>query len=179
MHYVALLRGVNVGGHRKVAMAELCSFAAAIGLEGPRSLLQSGNLVFRARKQATRVLEQLLEEEAAKKLGVRTDFMVRSADEWGPIVRANPFGEVAAHDPGHLIVTFLKAPVRKGAVDELTRLNPGREIIRGTGRELYVVFPDGMGRSKLTALMTEARLGTRGTARNWNTVLKIRAALSE
>jgi uncharacterized protein (DUF1697 family) len=158
-------------------MSELCRFAAAIGLEEPRTLLQSGNLVFASRKRPTGALEQLLEEKAREQLGLQTDFLVRNEDEWGQIVRANPFAEAAIRDPSHLVVMFFKAPLRRGSVDELTRLNTGRETMYAAGRELYTVFPDGLGRSKLTPLMTESRLGSRGTARNWNTVLKLLAAL--
>lgn len=159
-----------------IAMADLRQFAIDLGLDAPRTLLQSGNLVFGARKRAPSALEQLLEAEAQKRLKLQTDFMVRAQEEWDEIVRRNPFGEAASRDPGHLLVFFFKTSVRKGAADELMRLNPGPEIVRGTGRELYIVFPQGVGTSKLPRFMTEKRLGTRGTARNWNTVLKLQAA---
>jgi uncharacterized protein (DUF1697 family) len=179
MRYVALVRGINVGGHRMVPMSDLRQVAAGIGLEHPRTLLQTGNLVFASGRRSTIALEKLLEEGARERLDLRTDFMVRSTNEWEAIVRANPFKEAAEQDPGRLVVMFLKAPVRKGAVQELGRINPGPEIIRASERELYIVFPDGQGRSRLPVLMTEARLGTRATARNWNTVLKLLAAVHE
>jgi uncharacterized protein (DUF1697 family) len=173
--YVALLRGVNVGGNRKVVMAELREFAARAGLNDPRTLLQSGNLVFRAPSRPASEFERLLEVEAEKQLGLRTDFLVRTADEWKRVVARNPFTQEALRDPSHLLVMFLKDSTRKTAVDAVRAANPGPETIHAAGRELYIVFPRGIGTSKLPNLLTEARLGTRGTGRNWNTVLKLLA----
>ncbi|HEX7018629.1 MAG TPA: DUF1697 domain-containing protein [Gemmatimonadaceae bacterium] len=177
MRYVALLRGVNVGGHRKIAMADLRALAVALSLEDPITLLQSGNLVFGARKRPTDSLERWLEKETGKQLGLQTDFMVRSGDEWEKVIARNPFADAARRDPGHLVVMFLKRPVAQGAVEALSAANPGPEIIHADGREMYIVFPRGAGTSKLPALMTAARLGSPATGRNWNTVLKLRAAL--
>lgn len=177
MRYVALLRAVNLAGLRKVAMADLRAVARHAGLEDPRTLLQSGNLVFAARKRPAAALERLLEEETVERLGLRTDFVVRSADEWEEVVGRNPFTREAQNDPGHLLVVFLKQPVRKSAVEAATAAYTGPEIVHAAGRELYIVFPEGVGRSKLPGRLTEARLGTRGTGRNWNTVLKLRDAL--
>lgn len=173
MRYVALLRGVNVGGNRKLPMADLRAFAARLGLENPTTLLQSGNLVFGARKRGTRTIEEWLEAEAEKRLAIQTTFLVRSADEWEGIVARNPFPEEAKRDPSHLVVTFLKEPARKGAVDSLNATNPGPEVIHDAGRELYITFPAGMGTSKLPVLMERAKLAPGGTSRNWNTVLKL------
>jgi uncharacterized protein (DUF1697 family) len=179
MQYVALVRGINVGGYRMVPMSDLRRCAAEIGLEHPRTLLQTGNLVFASGRRSTTALEKLLEKGARERLDLQTEFMVRSASEWEAIVRANPFKDAAEQDPSRLVVMFLKAPVRKGAVQELGRINPGPEILHAAERELYIVFPNGQGRSKLPVLMTDTRLGTRATGRNWNTVLKLLAAVHE
>ncbi|MGE5815296.1 MAG: DUF1697 domain-containing protein [Acidobacteriota bacterium] len=177
MQYVGLLRGINVGGRRKVGMTELRQFAADIGLKEPRTLLQSGNLVFGAAKRSTAGLEKFLEEAARQRLDLRTDVIVRSAEEWEEIVLANPFEDAARRDPSHLLVMFLKAPARKGAVEEAARINSGPEMIHAVGRELYIVFPRGIGTSKFPSLLGAADLGTRGTGRNWNTVIKLLTAL--
>jgi uncharacterized protein (DUF1697 family) len=179
MRYVALLRGVNVGGHRKVPMANLRTFAAELGLDRPATLLQSGNLVFGTRRRSTGEIEQWLEREAEKRLGLRTDFLVRSAQEWEAVVDANPFTTAARRDPSHLVVMFLKGAFARQAIEGIRAANPGPEIIHPEKRELYISFPQGMGTSKLPALMTKARLGTTATGRNWNTVVKLLAALRE
>jgi len=177
MRYVALLRGVNVGGNRKIAMADLREFAARVGLENPSTLLQSGNLVFGARARPTCALEHRLEEEAEKQLALRTDFVVRSAAEWEQVVARNPFSREARRDPSRFLVMFLKESPAKLAIDEIKGAHAGPETFHAESRELYVVFPNSVGTSKFPALLTEKRLGTRGTARNWNTVLKLLAAV--
>jgi uncharacterized protein (DUF1697 family) len=173
--HIALLRAVNIGSHNKVAMAELRKLAEGLKLEDPRTLLQSGNLVFLSKGRTPGQVEKMLEEETAKRLGVQTDFFVRSAKEWADIVAGNPFPKEAKADPGHLLMLCLKDEPGRDAVTALQKAIVGREVVRARGRSLYVVYPDGVGRSKLTAVLIERKLGTRGTARNWNTVLKLAA----
>jgi uncharacterized protein (DUF1697 family) len=173
--HIALLRGINVGGHNKVAMSDLRDLFGALGLGGATSLLQSGNIVFQSDRLTGAPLENLLETETAKRLKVSADYLVRSAAEWEKIVARNPFPKEAKNDPAHLLVTFLKTapPAKKG--DELQTAIRGPEIIRLDGKQLYVVYPAGIGQSKLTGTLIENRLGSRGTGRNWNTVLKLAA----
>jgi uncharacterized protein (DUF1697 family) len=172
--HVALLRAVNVGGRGSLAMADLRKLAESLGFTNVRTLLQSGNLVFEAAAQKTPALESAL-EAALKQHGIETDFMVRRADELEAIVAANPFPSEAKADPGHLVVMFQKDAPGAKAVAALQAAVKGREIIRHKGRELYIVYPDGIGRSKLTNKFIESRLDTRGTGRNWNTVMKLAA----
>lgn len=174
--YIALLRAVNLPGHNSVSMADLRELLAAAGFDNPRSLLQSGNLLFRAPTRRPEALETLLEGACAKRLGVVTDFLVRTADEWQEVLSRNPFPKESKQDPGHLIVVFLKGAPGADRVRALRAAIKGREVLEGRGRELYVVYPDGVGRSKLTAALIESKLGVRGTARNWNTVRKLAAA---
>ena len=176
MRYAALLRGINVGGNKKVSMAELRDFAATLGLDDPRTLLQSGNLVF-ASKTAAPKLESVLETETKKRFGLETRYFLRAADEWKSAVDANPFRDAAASDPSHLVVVFLRdAPAAKD-VKALQAAIVGRETVRAVGRHAYVIYPDGQGESKLTLPMIEKALGTTGTGRNWNTVMKITGLL--
>jgi uncharacterized protein (DUF1697 family) len=140
-----------------------------------QSLLQSGNLVFRSHARATTQLERSLEDAAAKRLGLETDFFVRTADEWNAIIDGNPFPEQAQRDPSHLLVVFLKEAPNRADVTALQRAITGREVVRARGRHAYIVYPDGIGRSRLTSALIEEKLGTRGTGRNWNTVLKLGA----
>lgn len=173
--YLALLRGINVAGHRQVAMADLRDLLTALGFADARSLIQSGNLLFRGRARAGAGLERLLESEARKRVGLETDFLVRSAEEWRDVVARNPFPEEARSDPAHLLVMFLKAPPDAAGVRALQAAVRGREVVRADGRQAYIVYPDGIGRSRLTSALIEKKLGTRGTGRNWNTVLKLEA----
>ena len=176
--YVALLRGINVGGHKQVAMADLRTFLTDLGFVDPRSLLQSGNLVFRGAARTGARLERLLEAEAATRLGLRTDFMVRTAEEWRDVVARNPFHEAAERDPSHLVVMFLKAAPKPQVVKALQAAITGPEVVRVRGRHAYITYPASIGRSRLTTAVIESKLGTRGTGRNWNTVLKLMALAS-
>jgi len=170
---IALLRAVNVAGHGMVAMADLRRFAAELGFVDVRTVLQSGNLVFGTDRKADAELERLLEREAAERLSLRTDFLVRSADDWTDILEHNPFVDEAKRDPGRLMVMALKEAPNKSAVEILQAAITGPEQLHAAGRQLYITYPNGMGRSKLTGKLIETRLGTRGTGRNWNTVLKL------
>jgi uncharacterized protein (DUF1697 family) len=173
--HLALLRAVNVGGRQPILMAELRDLLLTLGFVGVRSLLQSGNLVFRSNARTGTDLEGFLEQEAAKHLDLQTDFMVRTEEEWKRIVADNPFPEEANHDPGHLVVMFLKRAPSAKEVETLQAAITGPEIVRLNAREAYIVYPAGIGRSRLTNTFVEKKFGTRGTARNWNTVLKLAA----
>jgi uncharacterized protein (DUF1697 family) len=176
--YIALLRGINVGGHNKIAMADLRDFIAKLGFTGPKTLLQSGNLVFTGGRKSDKALETLLEQETAKRLGVAADYMIRNTAALEAVVAANPFPKEAKSDPSHLVVVFLKSAVTAKDVKALGELIKGPEVVRGEGTHLYIVYPAGIGTSKFTAALIEKKLGTRGTARNWNTVLKLLALAS-
>ena len=173
--HIALLRAVNVGG-RKVLMAELRQLAADLGLDAPRTLIQSGNLVFGS-ALGDAELETLLERETLARLGVATDFVVRGPEAWRDLIAVNPHQEMAKNDPSHLMVMVLKSPPGETALAALKAWIPGREVVEAVGRQLYITYPDGAGDSKLTNTAIERRLGVRGTSRNWNTVTKLAAML--
>ena len=175
---VILLRGINVGGNSIVPMATLRAFLETIGMSDVRTLLNSGNAVARGGPAAARALEQRLERDAERHLGIRVDFHVRTRDELQAVVDANPFPRAATQEPAKLLVFFLKDAVDPPRLDALRSGIKGRETLACVDRHLYVVYPDGMGRSKLTSTVVERVLGARGTARNWNTVLKLTAMAS-
>ncbi|MFI5181919.1 MAG: DUF1697 domain-containing protein [Thermoanaerobaculia bacterium] len=173
--HIALLRAINVAGHRQVAMSDLRELLIRLGLSDVKSLLQSGNLVFRAEARRNAQLEDDLEAGAEKRLGLKTVFFVRSAEEWEAIVARNPFRHEAEHDPGHLVVTFFKDAPVVGGVAALQAAITGPEVVRARERHAYIIYPSGQGRSHLSNALIERKLGTRCTARNWNTVQKLRA----
>jgi uncharacterized protein (DUF1697 family) len=156
-------------------MSDLRELLADLGFKDARSLLQSGNLIFKSAARASSQLEPLLENAAKRRLGLETDFFVRTASEWSAAIADNPFPEVAKRDPSHLLVVFLKEAPDRRAVAALQAAITGHEVVRATGRHAYIVYPDGIGRSRVTSTLIEKTLGTRGTGRNWNTVLKLGA----
>jgi len=173
--YIALVRAVNVAGRNMLSMADLRAFLEAVGMREPRTLLQSGNALFESTASSSAAVEKKLETEAAKRLGVKTQFFVRSAKEWNAAIAANPFPAAARDDPGHLILLCLERAPEKASVTALQKAIQGREVVKASGQHLYAVYPDGVGRSKLTNAMIEKHLGCATTGRNWNTVLKLGA----
>jgi uncharacterized protein (DUF1697 family) len=173
--HLALLRAVNLAGHNKVGMADLRALLVGLGFADARTVLQSGNVVFSGGTRAPGQLERLLEDAARERLGLDTAFFVRTAKEWRAVVAGNPFPAEAKTDPAHLVVVFLKDAPAARAVAALQRAIVGREVVQARGRQAYAVYPDGIGRSRLTSAVIEKHLGTAGTARNWNTVLKLAA----
>jgi uncharacterized protein (DUF1697 family) len=170
LSFVALLRAVNLGGVNTISSAALRALAEELGLENARTLLQSGNLLFDSKKSAAQ-LEKLLAARTGWVVFVRTDA------EWRRIVSGNPFRKEAKDDPSHLLVVVMDGTISRTRVKALEAAIVGPERIAAKGKHLYCVYPAGIGRSKLTSALMEKHLGVRGTGRNWNTVLKIDAAL--
>jgi uncharacterized protein (DUF1697 family) len=172
-NYIALLRAINVGGNNKIAMADLRELVASLGFAGATTWLQSGNLIFNGGRKTSTVLETLLERETAKRLGVTVDYVIRNTAELAKVVADTPFPKGATNNPSHHLVVFLKTAVTAKAVKELQDSIQGPEVVRGEGKHVYIIYPAGIGTSKVTGTLIERKLGTRGTARNWNTVLKL------
>jgi len=173
--YLALLRGVNLGPHRRLSMHDLRTVVTKMGMSGVQTLLQSGNVVFQCAARKPASIERDMEAAIVKALKLETVVHVRTADEWQEVIAGNPFTKEAKADPGHLLLTCLREAPSAKSVAELQAAITGREVVRAAGRHAYIVYPDGVGRSKLTPAMLDRKLGAGGTARNWNTVLKLRA----
>jgi uncharacterized protein (DUF1697 family) len=154
-------------------MKDLAALMTKLGMQDVRTLLASGNVVFRSDNGSAETLEKLFEDAVAKKMKVETDFFVRSAAEWEVMIKANPCAKMAKDDPGHLIMMCLKSAPSAAAVTALQKAIKGRETVKAKGRHAYFEYPDGVGNSKLTINVIEKHLGTTGTGRNWNTVLKL------
>jgi len=174
---IGLLRAVNVGG-RVLRMEDLRAIMSRLGYAGSQTLLQSGNVVFgfaTGSPQTAMDIEGRIERELQSRLSLQADVFIRSADEWEDLMAANPFRAEAKADPSHLVLMVLRDKPAPAAVKMLQAGIKGRETVRAGERHLYIVYPDGMGLSKLTGTVIERTLSTRGTARNWNTVTKLAA----
>jgi uncharacterized protein (DUF1697 family) len=172
---IALLRAINLAGSKTVAMPLLREFFIGLGFADVRTLLQSGNIIFRGETRSANELEYLLEREAKAQIGLDTDFFVRSAKDWKALIDANPFPDEAKSDPSRLLVMFLKDAPDPKSLEALRASIRGPEIVDLVRRQAYIVYPAGIGRSRLTNALVESKLGFRGTGRNWNTVQKIAA----
>lgn len=175
----AFLRAVNLGGDTTLRMEELRTGLDAAGFGPAETILQSGNLVLRTENRDVAQIEAEIERLLDRRFGLRTEVFVRTSEEWRKVVLGNPFPTAARDDPSHLTVLLLKTPPTASAWAELSQGIPGREVVRAASRHGYVVYPEGIGRSRFTLDRIERTLGTRGTLRNWNTVLKVDALLTD
>jgi uncharacterized protein (DUF1697 family) len=163
--YASFLRAINVGGRNMIRMDALKVLHEDLGFRSVRTHLQSGNVVFAAKSADAAKIERAI----VKTLGMEITVLLRTATELREVLKANPFPERAAQG-NRLIVVFLSAaPKDPKALDGYT----GPEEKQVVGRELYIVYGEDMGHSKLTNALIEKKLGVRGTARNWNTVTKM------
>lgn len=177
--YISLLRGINVGGRRLIKMAELRALYEALGFGQARTLLQSGNVIFRSEDEEASQIVQRIEAGIQERFGFDVAVMLRSADELAHAIDAAPFPQVQKDDPKKLLVMFLRQAPRPEAIAALHEQYNGVEAIVVQGRAAYLYYVHGIGRSKLTAAVLEKHLQTVGTARNWNTVMKLRALAAE
>ncbi|GAA4903160.1 uncharacterized protein (DUF1697 family) [Stackebrandtia albiflava] len=177
MRYLALLRGVNVGGHNKLPMAELRALCGELGWRNVGTYIQSGNVVFDADGSTARVRDDLA-SGIAERFGFRPAVVLRDVAGLDAAMAANPFTDRDL-DPAKLTVTFLAEPVPESVRAAVT-VPPGLpEQAAATRTELYVYYPDGMGRSKLDrSPFWKPLAGTVTTTRNWRTVLKLRDMLA-
>ena len=169
--YVALLRGINVGRAKPVAMTELKEEVEALGFGEVRTLLRSGNVVFTGERedpdQLARAVEAAIEQRFAMKVGV----VVRTGDELAAAVAANPIAE-AAGEGSNLHVMFLAGPLTDAERDRIEPKQFEPDVVRIADREVYVWYRNGMSGSK-TAELLDRRIRTLVTDRNWNTIGKL------
>jgi uncharacterized protein (DUF1697 family) len=175
---IVLLRGVNVGGANRVSMKDLCAVAASLGFAGARSLLQTGNLVIDGQPEGAPALEGRFEAAFKADLGLDVDVVVREPGEWRTMVSSNPFPDAAEHEPSRLQVVVLKSTPGADREGRLRAACRDGEAVRLVGREAFIHYPAGIGGSRLVNAVIDRALGARGTARNWNTVLKLAAMLT-
>jgi len=175
---VALLRGVNVGGNRKVPMPALCAAATRAGLERVASYINSGNLVFEAGKRAGSAVERLLEDAIEEQFGFRVEVIVRTAAQWNSYSRPG-FPDAANERPALLQFGLSKLPCKSELAAALGARAMHGERIRVIGDAIWVDFPAGVGKSKLTPAVFDKAAGSTVTLRNWNTVLKLHQMLQE
>jgi uncharacterized protein (DUF1697 family) len=165
---IALLRGINVGKAKRVAMARLREVFAEQGLTDVKTYVNSGNVVFSGRKTSAARLEQAI--EAA--FGFEVAVVVRTRDEIADVLAANPLAKVATNASRHLVV-FADRELDPASVADLDRDALKPDVFALRGREAYLWLPDGVHTSKLAKAMNDKKLGATVTARNWRTVEKL------
>jgi uncharacterized protein (DUF1697 family) len=177
--YIALLRAVNVGGYGKLSMADFRTLLGELGFRNVETYIQSGNAVFDAPGSAAKVGAALM-KSLEKHMGAPVPVLIRTHDELSRVIKDNPFAAEAADHGGRVHVVFLSGPAQPGAEAGLDRIvsqyPQRRDRYHLAGGVLYLHLPDGAADTKFQARTVERALGTEaGTARNWNTVVKLHA----
>jgi uncharacterized protein (DUF1697 family) len=168
---IVLLRGINVGAHNRIPMADLRSLLAELGHTDARTLLQSGNIVLSS-ELAPDELAGELERAIASKFGVQTPVVVRTREELAAVVALDPLGDVAQEHKLYQ-VSFLSAKPDAQAVAKLAQEDFAPELFVHVGREIYAWHPEGIHSSRLARMLSDKRLGVVVTARNWKTTTKL------
>jgi uncharacterized protein (DUF1697 family) len=172
MAYLALLRGVNVGGKNRLPMKGLIDLFVAAGCEDVRTYIQSGNVIFRADPGVADRIPGIITTRIATSFGCRTPVLLRTADQLGDVVSNNPFLKAgAAEDSLHvLFLADTPIPARIESLDP-DRSPPDAFIVHG--REIFLQLPHGVARTKLSNDYFDRKLATTSTGRNWRTVTKL------
>ena len=174
---IALIRGINVGGKNILPMADLRAMCERLGLREARTYIQSGNVVFSAGTRELARAAAALEGAIEKKCGFRARVVVRTLHEVRGVIAGNPFaggrGGADVPDGAKLLVMFLADEPTAAAKKAVAAIKSDPERVRLVGREAYLDFPNGAGKSKLPMAVVEKALGVAGTCRNWNTVGKL------
>ena len=176
--YVSLLRGINVGGRNLIGMTALAEVYAKAGCTQVKTLLQSGNVVFRG-SGSPAPLAKKLGDAIEVRFGVRPGLFLRTSAQLRAALLANPFPAEAKADPSHLVLLFFDGGPPAAAATTLAAWDRGPEQAKLAGGVLYIYYPEGMGRTKLTAAILDRALGGPGTARNFTTVTRLAALCKE
>ncbi|HKI84945.1 MAG TPA: DUF1697 domain-containing protein [Candidatus Krumholzibacteria bacterium] len=169
---IALLRGINVAGHNKLPMRELRSLCEELGWREVQSYIQSGNLVFRSASPAPR-LEVALEKAIEGRFGFSISVLIRSAKDWSFLLEGNPFPRESESEPHRVMILLSKKTPARSALRELSPYAKNGERLRRVKHALWIHYPEGAGKSKLTPSVLERCVGSPVTARNWRTALKL------
>jgi uncharacterized protein (DUF1697 family) len=172
---IAMLRGVNVGGYRKLNMEALKTLCGGLGLRDVQTYIQSGNIVFREDSGDPGVVARKIEDGIERKFGFRPDVIVRTTSELRKVKSGNPFAKRPEVEPNRLLVLFMASTPGRQAREQIFALPCEPEEMHIKGRELYIYYPNGMARPKIPVARIEKLLGTSSTGRNWNTVNKLLA----
>jgi len=167
---ICMLRAVNLPGHNQIKMDALRGLCESMGLEGVRSYLQSGNVIFRTKEPSLERLAEKIHKGLERKFKISTDVILRTKAELKSAMDRNPFAERRGIEPSRLLVYFIARDPGREVRERVVAMKSEPEELHVSGRELYIYYPNGMARPKLSWSVLEKALETRGTGRNWNSV---------
>lgn len=170
MKYVALLRGINVAGQKKIKMVELTKLFEGLKFKNVQTYIQSGNVVFEYHEWKTEPLVAAIEKAIQKACNFEVSVILRTEKDWPKVIKSNPFLKKKGIDEARLYVAFLRDSITRKNFPELEVYRKNKEELVVAGREIYLHYPAGFGTTKLTNQVFEKKLETVATTRNWNTL---------
>lgn len=170
---VSMLRGVNLVSHNRIKMDALRALYESLGLRDAQTYVASGNVVFRTKAQSLTALAKRIENAIEQNFGFRPRVILRTTSEFKDAVARNPFRTRRGIEPSKLLVMFLESHPAAEALEQVLQIKADPEEMHIHGREVYIYFPNGMARPKLSWVTVEKKLKTAGTGRNWNSVTKL------
>jgi uncharacterized protein (DUF1697 family) len=176
--YAVLLRGINVGGNKKIAMADLRTLLTGLGFTDVATLLQSGNAVFTSPVKDTAKLAAQIEQAIADQFGMQVSCLIRTGPQLRRVIAADPFGEIATN-PSRYMVIFLSGEPDPAWLKGIDASAYAPDEFRLGKHEIYLWLPKGAADSKLSLALMSKKSGVISSARNWNTVAKLAAMLAE
>jgi uncharacterized protein (DUF1697 family) len=172
--YIALLRGINLGGHKKIKMEQLRASLEEMGLKRVNTYIQSGNIVFQTGKAAPATLCKKIEAIIMNDFGHSVSVIVRTAEELEAAITNNPLLQEPDIDPEKLHVMFLSEVPASSALEKLQSVTAAPDRFRAVGKELHFYLPNGVAESVLMKKPVDRILTVVTTTRNWRTVNALR-----
>ncbi|WP_449600132.1 DUF1697 domain-containing protein [Paenibacillus sp. Marseille-Q9583] len=171
--YIALLRGINVGGNKIIKMLDLKAMFQTLGFENVRTYIQSGNVVFESDEGSESLLTGVIERKIHEVFGFEVSVIIRTLAEMENVIANDPFQLSEPEEFKRWYVTFLPAEPSAEALDKLRTYENGPDKVRFVGREIYILYEVSVSQSPLFKVPFDRILGMTITARNWNTVNKL------
>ena len=177
MIYIALLRGINVGGNKRIKMADLRDLLGTIGIQGAKTILQSGNVVFKSDETNQNKLITMIETAIQEHYNFEVKVMLRTAEEWQTLIDSKPDYTIEVAGNRLLLACLDAVPTPENMSNLMDTAKD--EVIHLLDTDMYIYYPNGMSKSKLGNPTLERKLKVTSTARNWNTVLKLQALIEQ
>jgi uncharacterized protein (DUF1697 family) len=168
--YISLLRGINVGGHKRIQMDKLRASFESLGFENVKTYIQSGNVVFKTKNVSPSTLSKRIEEKILSDFGFSASVISRGSDELTKTIEHNPFLNEREINHEKLHVMFLSDAPAPDALKKLASLTAAPDQFRSSGREIYFYLPNGVSQSVLMKSPVDRILAVVTTTRNWKTV---------
>jgi uncharacterized protein (DUF1697 family) len=171
--YVSMLRGVNLGAHNRMKMAELREVLTPLGCQKVQTYIQSGNVIYRAAKQSRQALSKKIEESLLQRFGFSVPVLTRTAREMKDVIQSNPFLKESGVDLSKLHVTFLPEVPGEAGLKIMRAIDAGPDRCHSVGDVIYLFCPNSYSETRLSNGFLEKTFSVRATTRNWRTVNKL------